>query len=248
MFNEALPLSYPTNFPTEAFYSVANAIFPVGPASALVVLAMEYTFIDAITGALTGTPQAGKCPGGSLPAPAPGYIVSSRDPIPHGGQFYHNPSLGGHDISLRGGKVRKQCRRHQVFDDARPSAPGAIPPSFAAALGTGIAGSQSTFLKDPLAPAGFLGSGAAVAAFTGAVAGSANSISVTDPLGNTGTTTSLTLLVGQLVGLTAAPSTITFPAQKPGVTSAPDNRYDHEPERSQPRHAWGRGSHGRQCC
>jgi hypothetical protein len=97
--------------------------------------------------------------------------------------------------------------------------PGAIPPSFAAALGTGIAGSQSTFLASvPASPPGFLGSGAAAAAF---INGAPNSISVSDPLGNTGTTSSLTLLVGQLVGIPAIPAAVAFPAQRAGIVSAP---------------------------
>jgi hypothetical protein len=58
MFNEALLLSYPVNFPTAVFYFDVGAIFPVGPATARVVLALEYTFIDAVTGALiTANPR-----------------------------------------------------------------------------------------------------------------------------------------------------------------------------------------------
>src|SRR5512147_741757 len=48
MFNEALTMSYPGNFPSEAFYTDAVAIFTLAPSpvDAKVILAMEYTFID----------------------------------------------------------------------------------------------------------------------------------------------------------------------------------------------------------
>jgi Big-like domain-containing protein len=217
LFNEALPLSYPGNFPTEAFYSDAVAIFPVGPATARVVLAMEYTFIDAVTGALISAPPR---PANALGAPfqrqrviisyPPGTIV----PV---GTFTLTHPWGV--TTFTGPKCVNQAGGTKCSMTQDLPLPGAIPPSFAAALGTGIAGSQSTFLRDPLAPVGFLGSATAVAAFTGAAAGNANSITVSDPAGNTGTTTSLTLLVGQLVGLTAAPSTVAFPVSRPAVTS-----------------------------
>lgn len=48
-FNAALPLSYPTNFPSEAFYfNATNARFPVGTATATLVMALEYTFLDPL--------------------------------------------------------------------------------------------------------------------------------------------------------------------------------------------------------
>jgi hypothetical protein len=220
MFNEALPLSYPTNFPTEAFYSDAVAIFPAGTASALVVMGMEYTFIDAVTGALIGAPPR---PANALGAPFQRQrIVLSYPPgvaVPTAGTFTLTHPWGVTTFPFGSAKCVNNAGGTKCSMTRDLPIVGTLPPSFAAALGTGIAGSQSTFLKDPLAPAGFLGSATAVAAFTGAVAGSVNSISVTDPLGNTGTTASLTLLVGQLVGMTAAPSSITFPAQAPGVTS-----------------------------
>jgi Big-like domain-containing protein len=220
MFNEALPLSYPTNFPTEAFYSDAVAIFPAGTASALVVMGMEYTFVDAVTGALIGAPPR---PANALGAPFQRQrIVLSYPPgvaVPTAGTFTLTHPWGVTTFPFGSAKCVNNAGGTKCSMTRDLPIVGTLPPSFAAALGTGIAGSQSTFLRDPLAPAGFLGSATAVAAFTGAVAGSANSISVTDPLGNIGTTTSLTLLVGQLVGLTAAPATVTFPAQAPGVTS-----------------------------
>src|SRR6185369_14530162 len=62
-FNPALPLSYPTNFPDEAFYfDATNANIPVGTGNALVVLALEFTFVDAL--------------GNLVPAATPGAVGS----------------------------------------------------------------------------------------------------------------------------------------------------------------------------
>jgi hypothetical protein len=216
-FNEALPLSYPTNFPSEAFYFNATTIFPVGTASALVVMALEYTFVNPTTGALTtpATPGALAAPfqrqrlvetfvggGGVLPVTAGNFTLTT----PWGVTTF---AVADAKCVNQGGNTK--CTMTQDLP-----APG-IPVSFAAALGQAVPGSISTFLKDPAAPAGFLGNAAAAASFTGGVTG--NSISVTDPLGQTGSTTTLTLLVGELVGMTATPSSITFPAQKPVITS-----------------------------
>src|SRR6185369_4321186 len=53
-FNAALPLSYPNNFPEEAFYFNATANFVMPAASdVLVVMAMEYTFVDALGNLVT---------------------------------------------------------------------------------------------------------------------------------------------------------------------------------------------------
>ena len=224
MFNEALPLSYPTNFPTEAFYTDAVALFTLAPSpvDARVVLAMEYTFIDATTGALIGAPPR---PANALGAPfqRQRLILSYPPgvPVPTAGNFTITHPWGQTIYTFAEVKCVNNAGGLKCSMTRDMPLVGAIPPSFGAALGTGIPGSQSTFLRDPGAPAGFLGAGAAVAVYTGAVAGSTNSITVTDPLGNTATTTSLTLLVGQLVGLTAAPSTVAFPVQKAGIVSAP---------------------------
>lgn len=224
MFNEALPLSYPTNFPSEAFYSDAVAIFALAPSpvNALVVLGLEYTFIDAVTGALIGAPPR---PANALAAPFQRQRLVATYPVgvpaPTAGNFTITHPWGVTTFPFSSAKCVNNAGGVKCSMTQDLPLVGAIPPSFAAALGTGVVGSQSTFLKDPLAPPGFLGSAAATAAYTGAVAGSTNSITVTDPLGNTGTTTSLTLLVGQLVGLTAAPATVTFPVSRPSVTSAP---------------------------
>src|SRR6185369_2641471 len=59
-FNPALALSYPTNFPSEAFYfDAVNANIPVGTGNALVVLALEFTFVDPLGNLVTAaTPGA----------------------------------------------------------------------------------------------------------------------------------------------------------------------------------------------
>src|SRR6185369_13693008 len=90
-------------------------------------------------------------------------------------------------------------------------------PNPTAALGDPVLapGSMSTFLKAPTAPLGFLGIGAGAASFTGAPAGGANSVTVTDPLGNVGTSTQLVTLVGQTVGLEIAPLATNFGVVKP---------------------------------
>src|SRR6185369_10496486 len=91
-------------------------------------------------------------------------------------------------------------------------------PNPTAALGDPVLapGSISTFLKDPTAPVGFLGLGAAAIGFTGAPAGGPNSFTVIDPLGNTsGPITGLKILTGQTVGLEIAPLATNFGAVTP---------------------------------
>jgi hypothetical protein len=217
-FNEALPLSYPNNFPSEAFYFNATSIFPVGTSSALVVMALEYTFVNPVTGALTtpATPGALAAPfqrqrlvetfiggAGTLPPSAVGNFVLTT---PWGVTTF---ALADAKCVNAGGDTK--CSMTQDLPLV------GVPVSFTAALGQAVPGSMSTFLKDPAAPAGFLGNAAAAASFTGGVTG--NRITVTDPTGATGTTTTLTLLVGELVGMTAVPSSFTFPAQQAVVTS-----------------------------
>jgi len=80
---------------------------------------------------------------------------------------------------------------------------------------------MSTFLQDPAAAPGFLGSAAhAPASFTGAPAGRANLFSVTDPMGNTGSTTSLLSLTGKKFGMDVAPLAFDFGAALPVTTPA----------------------------
>src|SRR6185369_9654840 len=229
-FNAALPLSYPNNFPEEAFYfnATANFVMP-GASDVLVVMAMEYTFVDALGNLVTAAtpfnvadPAAGLAQGfpfqrirlvhtfigggGTIPGliPAPNSSFTVRTPW---GTTVFPLALA--KCVNQGGDTKCSMTR---------DLPAGGPPSPLAALGDPVLapGSISTFLKDPLAPVGFLGTGAAVLAFTGAAPGQLNSVTVTDPLGNTGTTTQLSLLIGQTVGLeVTAPAGTNFGVVKP---------------------------------
>src|SRR6185369_7518712 len=207
-FNPALPVSYPTNFPSEAFYfDATNANIPVGTGNALVVLALEFTFVDALGNLVpAATPGAVGSPfqrvrlrhtflgGAGTITPAPPAGSSFKVTTPWGTVTF---PLASAKCANSGGDTKCTMTRDQPVAGPNPTA----------ALGDPVLapGSISTFLKDPTAPVGFLGIGAAALSFTGAPAGGLNQITVTDPLGNTGTTTQLTLLTGQTVGLEITP-------------------------------------------
>ena len=213
-FNPALPLSYPTNFPSEAFYfDATNANIPVGTANALVVMALEFTFVDAL--------------GNLVPASAPGAVgnpfqrlrlthtfiggggvlANLVPPPPAGGSFTVTTPWGTAVFPVstvkcvnQGGDTKCTVTRDQPVAG----------PNFIAALGDPVLapGSISTFLQDPTVAAafpGFLGNGGAAASFIGAPAGGLNQITVTDPFGVSGTTTLLSALIGQTVGLEITP-------------------------------------------
>jgi hypothetical protein len=98
-------------------------------------------------------------------------------------------------------------------------------PDFAPALAGAIlpttfgGNPMSTFLQDPLAAPGFMGSAAhAPNSFTGAPGGRANLFSVTDPMGNTGSTTALLSLTGKKFGMDVAPLVFDFGAALPVTT------------------------------
>src|SRR6185369_13392487 len=100
-------------------------------------------------------------------------------------------------------------------------------PDFAPALAGAIlpttfgGNPMSTFLQDPLAAPGFLGSAANVPnSFTGAPGGRANLFSVTDPMGNTGSTTALLSLTGKKFGMDVAPLAFDFGAAQPVTNPA----------------------------
>jgi len=212
-FNAALPMSYPTNFPSEAFYmNATNASIPVGTANALVVMALEFTFVDPF-GALTNAaaPGAVAAPfqrlrlvhtfagGGGTITPAPPANSNFTVRTPWGTTVF---PLASAKCVNSGGDTKCSMTRDIV--------PAAFPSNPAGALAATIAAPDSginTFLRDPAAPAGFLGTGAAVLNFVGAPAGHLNSITVTDPLGQTGTTTQLTTLTGQTIGIDVQPGT-----------------------------------------
>src|SRR6185369_6743009 len=224
-FNPALTggiPSYPTNFPSEAFYFNATANFVMPAASdVLVVMAMEYTFVDALGNLTSGalTPTASGNPfqrlrlvhtfiGGG------GNIGPLGLNLPPAGSFRVTTPWGTAVFPVasakcvnQGGDTKCSMTRDQPVAGPNPTA----------ALGDPVLapGSMSTFLKDPTAPLGFLGIGAGAASFTGAPAGGANSVTVTDPLGNVGTSTQLVTLVGQTVGLEIAPLATNFGVVKP---------------------------------
>src|SRR6185369_7508011 len=218
-FNPALPVSYPTNFPSEAFYfDATNANIPVGTGNALVVLALEFTFVDALGNLVpAATPGAVGSPfqrvrlrhtflgGAGTITPAPPAGSSFKVTTPWGTVTF---PLASAKCANSGGDTKCTMTRDQPVAGPNPTA----------ALGDPVLapGSISTFLKDPTAPVGFLGIGAAALSFTGAPAGGLNSFTVTDPLGNTGTATDLTLLMGQTVGLEIkAPAGTNFGVVKP---------------------------------
>src|SRR6185369_6176718 len=109
--------------------------------------------------------------------------------------------------------------------------PPAFVPDFAPALAgailpTDFGGSaMSTFLQDPAAAPGFVGTAiVAPISFTGAPVGRANIFSVTDPMGNTGSTTALQSLTGKKFGMEIAPLAVDSGAALPvtiPVTTSP---------------------------
>jgi hypothetical protein len=199
-FNEALPLAFPGNFPSEAFYfdSVTNDLTVAGHVI-FVIYALEFTFVDPVTGI---PPAAPPMPAGALGVP----FMRLRFVIaPPAGRSI---TLGNWTIDHPWGRAtfdtntcRNPAARCRLTRDL--PVPGAIPPNFAAALGTGVADSISTFLQDPLAPTGFLGTAAAALSVTGGALG--NSFTVTDPDGNTGSTASFQLLTGKKIGMELKP-------------------------------------------
>jgi len=211
-FNAALPVSFPTNFPSEAFYfNATNANIPVGTANALVVMALEFVFVDPLGNLATAaTPGALGAPfqrlrlvhtflggGGTLP------------PAAAGGNFTVTTPWGVTTFPAAGAKCANQGGNTKCTM-TRDITPAGAPPNPAGALAAAVAAPDSginTFLRDPAAPAGFLGTGAAAASFVGAPAGHANSITVTDPLGQTGTTTILSSLIGKTIGIDVQPGT-----------------------------------------
>jgi hypothetical protein len=199
-FNEALALAFPGNFPIEAFYfnATTNDLTVAGHVI-FIIDALEFTFIDPITGAI---PAAPPMPAGALSAPFQRlrFVIAP----PAGASI----TLGNWKIDSPWGTAtfdtstcRNPAARCRLTRDL--PVPGAIPPSFAAALGTGVADSISTFLHDPAAPAGFLGAAAAAASVTGGAL--RNSFIVTDPLGNTGTISTYKIIAGKKVGMELVP-------------------------------------------
>ena len=212
-FNAALPLSFPSNFPSEAFYfNATNAKFALGTATATVVMALEYTFLSPLGALIPASLTAVGNPfqrlrldetfiggGGVLPAAAVG--GSFTVVTPWGTAVF--PASSAKCIN-QGGDTKCSMTRDQPVAGPNPTA----------ALGDPVLapGSISTFLRDPTAPAGFLGLGAAVTAFVGAPAGNLNQITITDALGQTATSTVLSTLTGHMFGMQVAPTGFVFGA------------------------------------
>ena len=185
-FNPALALSYPSNFPSEAFYfNATNANFAVGTtgASAIVVMALEYTFVDAL-GALVppfaavavGNPfqrlrLVYTFPGGGGSTVALG--------IPAGGNFTVITPWGTTVFPLAsakcvnsGGDTKCSMTRDQPVGGPNPTA------ALGGAIGPLPDSGINTFLRDSAAPVGFLGTGAGVISYLGAPAGHTTSTPV----------------------------------------------------------------------
>lgn len=194
------PVSYPTNFPEESFYTLADANFVMAGASdVLVIMALEYVFVD-VNGALVAPTVPGSVGsvfqrlkvvhtfiggGGdilALGAPANGtYTVTT----PWGVTVF--PASGIKCVN-QGGDTKCTMVR-----DISPTAVFAAPDS-----------GMYTFLKDPAAPVGFLGIGGGVASYTGSPI-ARNSVSVIDPMGRTATNSQLSILTGQTIGMEVQP-------------------------------------------
>src|SRR6185369_11672908 len=228
-FNPALPMQIVpggigTNFPSEAFYfnATANFVMP-GASDVLLVMALEYTFLNPL-GALTSlaaTPTAVGNPFQRLRL-VHTFIGGGGDigplgiNLPPAGAFTVTTPWGitkfpvsGAKCVNSGGDTKCSMVRDQPIAGPNPTAALGITPAIVAPDS-----SISTFVKDPTAPAGFLGTSVAVLAYTGGAIG--NTVTVVDPLGNTsGPIAGLKVLTGQTLGLEIAPLTANFGVVKP---------------------------------
>ena len=216
--NNALPLAFPTNFPDEAFYFLSQAdITMTGGATASIIMALEYTFVNPVSGALTGpvaTPTA---------LSAPFQRLRVIETIPGGGGVLPPAAAGGNftvvtpwgdtvifaaaDARCANSGGDTKCTMTQDIPG-----PGGLPPSafFAQALAANVPGSIDRFIRStvPPPPVGFLGNGgAAVSAVL--TNGAAAVVTLTDPLGNTGNNGpggSYSTLVGKITGMDVQPA------------------------------------------
>jgi hypothetical protein len=246
-FNPAQPLVFPSNFPDEGFYFAAVAAFTVGPFDAQFTVTEEFVFLDNPDPAIgkptfPGAPVAVPAPfqrlrfaytfnglgGAGVPPPAavaPGTSFTLKTP-------WGDTSFNLQD-ALNNPATNTKCERALAVADTRCSFTRDIfantlpvPPDFTTALAgsilpTDFGGSpMSTFLQDPLAAPGFFGSAAAAASFSGAPAGRANIFSVTDPMGNTASTTQLKTLTGKKFGMEISPLAFDFGSPLPVTTPA----------------------------
>jgi hypothetical protein len=227
-FNPLLPMQINpggvgTNFPSEAFYFNATANFVMPAASdVLLVMALEYTFLDPTFGTLTSlaaTPLANGNPFQRLRL-VHTFIGGGGNIGPLG---LNLPPAGAWTVTTPWGVTRFPVGGAKCVNsggDTKCSMTRDLPvagPNFIAALGLAVAApdsSISTFIKDTAAPAGFLGTAAAVLSYTGGAIG--NTVTIVDPLGNTsGPIAGLKMIIGQTVGLEITPKTAVFGAVKP---------------------------------
>ena len=226
-FDPGLPLIFPNNFPDEAFYfNVDTGDFQVGPFTANFVMAQEITF-----NLPDGTPTFPSAPG-AVPSPFQRMRFTYTYVGLAGAGFLPPAAVGGnYTISTPWGEATFSATDPAMFRPGIGCGTAfathdtkcvitrdlfSVPPDFVPALGNGtvpFGNAISTFLQDPVAPPGFLSSGLAPAlTFTGAPPGRLNSFSVTDPLGNTGSTTQLRVVFGQKFGMEVNPVVTDFGA------------------------------------
>lgn len=218
-FIETSPLAFPGNFPIEAFYfNATTGDMNVGGATVFVIDALEYTFVDPITGAITSpvlNPAVLGSPFQRLrmvikPAPGTGVALGTWTiKHPWGTATFDTAT------ACRNTAVGVTCRMTRDLP-----LPGAVPANFVAALGATVPDSISTFLKAAAPPFGFLGNAVATPSVTGGALG--NTFTVTDPVGNTATTGAFKILTGKLTGMEVTPISndfggVVIPATLPPV-------------------------------
>lgn len=234
-FDPALPLTFPNNFPEESFYfNVDTGDFQVGPFTANFGIAMEIVFNDA-----AGNPTFPSAPG-VVATPFQRlrftytYVglagAGFLPPGAEGGNYTFSNPWGDTTISATDPEMFRPgigCGTAFQTHDTKCVLTRdlfSVPPDFAPALGNGtvpFGNALSTFLQDPAAPLGFLSDGLVPAlTFTGAPVGRQNRFSVTDPLGNTGSTTQLRVLFGKKFGMEVSPTVFDF-GELPETTTSP---------------------------
>src|SRR6185369_5364631 len=252
LFDPTLRLVFPSNFPDEAFYFAVDVEFPVGPNTAIFRVTEEFVFLDAGgTPTFPGATVAVPAPfqrmrfdyvfNGFNPTTVPGLALGTPPPEALVGLFKLTTPWGDTTFNLQDAltntkTTNTKCETvgpnsdtHCIFTRDTFS----VPPDFAPALAGAIlpttfgGNAMSTFLQDPSAAAGFLGSAAHVPnSFTGAPGGRANLFSVTDPMGNTGSSANLSPLpqlkdlTGKKFGMDVAPPAFDFGAALPVTTPA----------------------------